>query len=463
MEEGRILKFTLTKSEVNELALRLTTDCILMTKTIWLGLALLVFLPSIVFSIAGIPQPGAIHILVSNLSICGACVLFYAVTRYLGFCRFCKKNGFLEERVYRLEHGSLTYMGDGSSLHGSHFTLSAETRRLLLLKRPLSKGSFQFYVFPKRIFDSPDDILAFLSYFQNPQSFYEEAFPGSVPQDDSDAVTQAATGTTSATAAPTASPTVSATASPTDFSTVSPAASADGLYRFSFSLTEDDFAHVYTQVVRIVRNHSSLLSLRTLLLLVIPLAFLTSTVIDMMINGDFITGALFMSAGIMGLVYLLLKTTEIREDTYRKLIRSKRLPVNESGMWDMQFSDEGVHLKHDRDTFKRQWGTYTNLYETIDTYFLVRISGKRVEQYVFLPKWAFQDQDQQDGFLHLCGTKGLNKQYLHIQEAEDPQGTAARLRRRNIVLTVFTLLLFGLSIAAAILKPILMILIKNIL
>ncbi len=425
MQEGRILKFTLTKSEVYNLALRLTLDCIIMTKAIWLGLALLVFLPSMIISSVELSLAVAARIILGNFSIIGAVILFYAIVRYLGFCRFCIKNGFLNEREYRLEHGSLTYQGDGSSLHGAHFSTVSETGRLLLLKRSISKGSFQFYVFPKRIFDSREDMQEFLNYLQNPQPFYE-ADPSGPDQHGGDE-----------------------------------AVCGDGQYHFSFSLTVDDFAHVYTQVVRIVRNQNpSVLNVRTLLFLVIPLAFLASTCIDMIRGGDLITGILLMGAGILGLVYLLLKTTEIREDTYRKLIRSRRLPVNESGMWDMQFSNGEIRLQHDQDTFKRQWQTYTNLFETIDTYFLVRINGKRVEQYVFLPKWAFRDQAQQEGFLNLCKANGLEKQYLHIMEAEDPQGAVSRLRRRNAVLVIFALLLFSLSIASVIIQPILMVLLR---
>ena len=417
MEEGRILKFTLTKSEISELSLRLAMDCILMTKTIWLFLALLVFVPSMMSPSADLSLAEVLRILLGNAGLYGTIILAYAVMRYLGFSRFCKKNGFLEERVYRLEHGSLIYQGDGSSLDGSRFTNVSETGRLLLLKRPVSKNSFQFFVFPKRIFDSREDMQELLAYLQKPQSFYEEP-PADTGQ-------------------------------------------ADGQYHFSFSLTVDDFAHVYTQVVRIIRNQSpSLLNARTLLFLVIPLAFLISSCVDMMINGDLVTGILFMSAGILGLVYLLFKTTEVREDTYRKLIRGKRLPVNESGMWDMLFAGDIIRLKHDQDTFQRQWDTYTNLFETIDTYFLVRINGKRVEQYVFLPKWAFRDQEEQDGFLNLCSTKGLEKQYLCIREAEDPEGAAARLRGRNAVLVTLTLLLFFLSIASVLIRPVLMVLMR---
>lgn len=425
MEEGRILKFTLTKSEVSELALRLSMDCILMTKAIWLGLALLAFLPSMLIPSRDLTMGTVIRILLGNISICGAIILTYAAMRYISFCRFCRKNGFLKERVYRLDHGSLTYLEDNSSMHCSHFTSVTETGRLLLLKRPISKGSFQFYVFPKRIFDGREDIQEFLAYFRNPQPACREPADGP-PQ-------QAEAGT----------------------------AYDDSWMNLLFSLNDDEFAHVYTQVVRIVRNQNpSVINARTLLFLVIPLAFLGSTVFEMMMSGDIITGILFMGAGIMGLIYLMLKTTEIREETYRKLIRGKRLPVNESGKWDMVFTCQNIYLKHDQDSFERKWDVYTHLYETIDNYFLVRINGKRVEQYVFVPKWALMDQEQKDHFLGICGANGLHKQYVYIPEAEDPEGTSARLRRRNILMVSFTLLLFGLSIAAVILKPILMVIFR---
>lgn len=412
--EGRIYQFRLTKVELAELALRLTWDSFMLGKMRYLLITAGILL--ITPALGGILAIGAglttallslpffLFQALQNLTI-----FFLALTvlKFLSYFWTFSRQPVSQEMRLRLENGCL-YEDKVSVVHqGSSFTAFPETPGLLLLKRELSRKSHSYLVLPKRVFSGPDEIQAFKAYLNTPSPYNQPH-----------------------------------TQSPD---------SGSCRFRFTFQLSPDDFAHVYTELMGLFRCHQPLWRNGSALLSL----FFCPALSLIMATRFIVSGDVIASLGIFGLglflsVFLLFSVSSIREDVYRRRMRQNRFPINGSGPWDLSFSPEMLTVRREQDSFQRSWDAYTQFYETADTLFLLCIENQVIKQYVFIPKWTFACREEQDAFTAFCQSRGKVLEFVHIPEIEEPERIQKKARRRNILfwlaLSLYLVLLIVVSI-----------------
>ena len=418
--EGRIYQFRLTKVELAELALRLTWDSFMLGKKRYLLITAGILL--IIPALGGILAIGAglttallslpffLFQALQNLTIF---FLVLTVFKFLSYFWTFSRQPVSQEMRLRLENGCL-YEDKVSVVHqGSSFTAFPETPGLLLLKRELSRKSHSYLVLPKRVFSGPDEIQAFKAYLSTPSPYNQ-----SQPQ----------------------------TQSPD---------SGSCRFRFTFQLSPDDFAHVYTELMGLSRCHRPLWRNGSALLSL----FFCPVLSLIMATRFIVSGDVIASLGIFGLglflsVFLLFSASSIREDVYRRRMRQNRFPINGSGPWDLSFFPEMLTVRREQDSFQRSWDAYTHFYETADTLFLLCIENQAIEQYVFIPKWTFACREEQDAFTAFCQSRGKVLEFVHIPEIEEPERIQKKVRRRTILfwcaLSLYLILLIVVSILSGI-------------
>lgn len=329
-----------------------------------------------------------LRILISPIMILMLLLLGFVYILIQSFCTYCilKKLGFLSEQSYQIEQRHLINLKNGSSRCLTDYVIIIRAKTITLVDRTAPNQYKSMIVLPKRIFSSEEDISQFTQLF-----------------------------TTVLPALP--EPTC-----------------AEGAFHITYSLTSDDFAHAYTEIKRLIRiRHTYLFSTRNL-------AFVIFALIYLKISFDYISNLIWIGASIIFLIFLFFKTKDINEKRYRRLAIRNRLPVNESGIWNITFNSNCIDIKHNNKCVKYPWSIYTYLYETVDTFFLVQADGKRPLQYTIFPKWAFENQEQQKPFLNFCEQKGYGRLYFNIYEVEQQHKAATIRIVRDTLLITFTLL-----------------------
>lgn len=396
--EGRIFQFRLTKTELAELALRFTWDSFVLGKWVYLMFAAAALLLNFAtyFSIFIGSGAGLYALMLSlplfllrSLEYLCPLFLFLAVFRFLSYLWSFSRQPISNEIRLRLENGCLCEDSAAMVHRGTSFEAFPETPGLLLLKRKISRKSHSYLVLPKRLFSGREEIQAFKAYLGTAVPQAQAPAPG-----------------------------------PCQF-------------RFSFQMSPDDFAHVYTELMRIARIHRPLWrNGRTLLYLFIGLFIPGIMAARLAAGGDLVGGLFLIVMGLLLAAILLSGAATISEDTYRRQMRQNRLPLSVAGLWDLSFSTEGVAVYREQETFQRSWDVYTHFYETMDTLFLLRFENQVLKQYVFIPKWTFTCRQEQDAFTAFCQSCGKVLEFVHIPEIEEPARMQKKARRRTILLGI---------------------------
>ena len=396
--EGRTYQFRLTKMELAELALRFTWDSFVLGKGGYLILAGAVLLLNVVpfFIICLSSAAGPYQLLLSlplfifrsleNLSVFFLCLIVF---KFLGYLWSFSRQPISGEIRLRLENGCLCDDSACAVHQGGSFAAFPETPGLLLLKRSLSRKSLSYLVLPKRLFTGPEEIRAFKAYLSTPAPQAQSPAPEACPC----------------------------------------------CFRFSFQLSPDDFAHVYTELMRIARIHRPFWrNGRIQLCLLFCFLISGSMAASLIAGGDLIGGVSIIGMGVLLAAFLLSGGASIREDTYRRQMRRNRFPFNGGGLWDLSFSSEGLTVVREQDSFKCSWDVYTHFYETMDTLFLLRIENQLLKQYIFIPKWALTCRQEQEAFVSFCHGCGKVLEFIHIPEVEEPALMQKKARIRTILL-----------------------------
>lgn len=410
--EARLYQYRLTKSELLELAFRLTWDTFMLEKIIWLSLAALAILSNVLTYLtmfagyaasgATTPLPGFRPYHITGLAVFLA-VLF--VTRVLLRLAMLSRNGYTKEVCWQLENGSIHDLKSGDSYHGSTFSAFIQTPRLLLLRRTISKRAITYMFIPVRLFAGPQEMSDFIDYLRG------SAQNTSCQNVDVPSSTQ----------------------------------DVPAPFVFTFQLSTDDFAHVYAEVMYILRRHRPVYQVGQMLWIIIfCLLFPLSLAARMLIGGNLPGGISVGIYGILLFLFVIINAAPVDENSYRRLLRQNRFLQNEAGFWSISAFPGVLFLRHDQNSYQRSWDTYTHFYETVDTLFLVRINNKKLEQYVFIPKWAIRCREEQDAFADFCRRRGHNLEFLPLPELENPAAAEKRRKIKNLLLGLaFVLTLVG--------------------
>ncbi len=428
--ENRTYQFRLTRSELLELCMKLAGNSLTQSRLTRMfiyfmgGMALLSVLFSILrsFLLPGMHSSGGTYV----TAIVSLIFLLFLV-QFLYYLRICRRNGFTEERRYCLSQGYLLDVTTSTRYHGSSFSTITETPRLLLLRQKLSDISSLYVALPKRVFSSHEELLAFQEYLKC-----------ATPVEASMAMDMDANVNRQGQAAPQfQAPPQACNPSSAHFSV-------------SFQLSREDFAHLFTELMRICRNQKPLIKngsilARTLLFFLLPSAY----GLNMILRGQAAQGCILFGLGGALAAFCLASTSEISKESILRQMKTGRFPLNETGFWSITAGPDGLSATHGQNSFSRPWDTYTHCFETVDTLFLIRFERGNLKQYLFIPKWALSGPEEHAALNDICRAHGKIFQPVEIPEIEDPARTEKRAKWRiRLIAALFVVLLFLLIIVS---------------
>ncbi len=358
--------FRFTEKELREFCIRAVADLYRRRPAMWITLFVLCLAELFVVPVAS----------AALLLLFLAAVILDVVRTF----RFLKKEHFLERRIMWVEDGLLKCSAAGcSEIPCGRITVMRKTGSILMLGYPQSKRRLAWYPMPLRIFESGQELDAFLDQIRNP------VCPPPCPDPDAGGMPRAQTG-----------------AHPTQ---EEPVPGATGRFHFSFFMEQEKWIWIYREAAAVI-NGRTLGFPRTEMLVIgiYGTVFAAASVIWYFMTTD--RTILFPAALFLLLLFIMLiRWKADPEKSIRRKLKAGDVQNDIYGHWEITFLEEGiVESLAGRNKSFLPWEQFGWVVETEYLFFLFK---KNKAQFIPIPKENMESADQAARMCAFCGQKGL--------------------------------------------------------